>query len=108
MKKNGLKYPLIATVALVWGLIIYKVVNGLGNRETITPLTTSPKMVEYYQPADSFVLISDYPDPFIPKEDTAKEEELKQPEKNNVTVTEATVLASPKPVFDPTTAIQYS
>ena len=101
MKQKNLKYPLIVGVSLVWGLIIYKVVNGLGNNETVTTMAASQKKINYNQPVDSFALMADYPDPFIPKEEDSKDDnnELKQAVKNDIPVNEVKIAAPPKPVL---------
>jgi hypothetical protein len=71
MNQKILKYGLIAAVALVWGLIIYRIVDGMGGDDG-TPTIKSANVTgaAYVAPADSFMLIADYPDPFIPGVDT--------------------------------------
>ena len=104
MNQKKLKYPLIIGTALVWSLIIYRIVKGLGNEDRIAPLTASQKKIDYNQPADSFILVANYPDPFIPAGETVDSiEVLEMP--NNATVNPASVPAQPE--FDPS-IIQYT
>jgi hypothetical protein len=73
MNHKYLKYFLILGVILVWGLIILNVVKGVSPQKTTnSDIKKRNSHVENYQ-LDSFVLIQDYPDPFLPSEDSLKE-----------------------------------
>jgi hypothetical protein len=73
MNHKYLKYFLIFGVILVWGLIILNVVKGVSLQKTVhADLKRRILPVANYI-ADSFVLIQDYPDPFLPSCDSLKE-----------------------------------
>lgn len=67
MNQKILRYGLIGGVALVWGLIIYRVVDGLGEDDA-PPFVKSAvvKADVLEKEPEKFTLIADYPDPFIP------------------------------------------
>ncbi len=71
MKQKKLKYILIGGTLLVWGTIIFRVVEGVsqGNpiTNTSTPVANKPESVS---PEEHYTLIADYPDPFIRDTDT--------------------------------------
>jgi hypothetical protein len=72
MNQKIVRYCLIAGVVLVWGLIIYRVIDGLSGDDTILPAALPPaKAALLADKSDSFNLIADYPDPFLPVEDSA-------------------------------------
>ena len=60
------RYFLIAGVTLVWGLIIYRIVSGMGGDDYKMPFAQKQETFQYAVQTDSFALIADYPDPFIP------------------------------------------
>src|SRR5690349_14975588 len=71
MNQKPVKYLLIGGVALVWGLIIYRVVTGLSPDDNLPALNAPNTAATSYVPlSDSFTLIADYSDPFIPGSDT--------------------------------------
>src|SRR5688572_33482241 len=71
MNQKALKYFLVGGVDLVWGLIIYRIVDGLGTDDNMPVLKASGVSAKSYIPTtDSFTLIADYSDPFIPGADT--------------------------------------
>ena len=71
MNQKALKYFLVGGVAVVWGLIIYRIVDGLGTDDNMPVLKASGVSTKSYIPTtDSFTLIADYSDPFIPGADT--------------------------------------
>ncbi len=74
MNQKPVKYLLIGGVVLVWGLIIYRVVDGLSPDDVPAIKAANPLAVTYVPPADSFTLIADYSDPFIPGSDTVDAE----------------------------------
>jgi hypothetical protein len=69
MKPKISKYLLIAGVALVWGLIIYRVVSGFDNDGPAIPIQPITNSFEQVVKKDSFTLIADYPDPFLGDEE---------------------------------------
>jgi hypothetical protein len=71
MNPKALRYLLFAGLAIVWSTIIYKVINGLkGNDDKVQESFRTAKF-DYSTPKDSFSLIADYPDPFMPGNDRA-------------------------------------
>lgn len=75
MNQKPVKYLLIGGVVLVWGLIIYRVVDGLNPDDNIPAIKAANTLTNaYVAPADSFTLIADYSDPFIPGSDTVDAE----------------------------------
>jgi hypothetical protein len=71
VSQKTLRYFLFVGLAAVWGTIIYKVIKGLNQNDDIPAVQTSkgPK-IDYYKPIDSFTLIANYPDPFLPQGDS--------------------------------------
>ncbi len=77
MNQKPVKYLLIAGVVLVWGLIIYRVVDGMNPDDNIPAIKAANTLTTaYVAPADSFTLIADYTDPFIPGSDSVDAEAL--------------------------------
>jgi hypothetical protein len=75
MNQKRVKYLLIGGVAVVWGLIIYRVVDGLSPDDNLPALNAPNAVATSYVPlSDSFTLIADYTDPFIPGSDTVDAE----------------------------------
>lgn len=66
MNQKAVRYGLIAGVAVVWGLIIYRVVDGLTGDDDLKPgiLAVSKNAVPE-EKEERFTLIADYPDPFL-------------------------------------------
>ena len=66
MKNKKVTYILIPAVALVWGLIIYKVFYYVKAEpdfsSNVQIMPVKAKKIEF---ADTFSLINDYPDPFL-------------------------------------------
>jgi hypothetical protein len=75
MNQKILRYGLIGGVTLVWGLIIYRVVDGLGDDDALPFVKSAVVKADVLEKEpEKFTLIADYPDPFIPGgegEDTA-------------------------------------
>ncbi|MET1260652.1 hypothetical protein ABV409_14995 [Flagellimonas sp. DF-77] len=67
MKKHGKTYLLLALVIAIWGLLGYKVVNGLGPKEPNLPLNTErPILTEATKTKrEPLVIATDYRDPFL-------------------------------------------
>jgi hypothetical protein len=100
MNQKNVKYLLIAGLALVWGTVIFKIIKGLGSKETVTTSMYKAAFINYDQPRDSFTLMLDYSDPFLPGDEDAS-------------VADSAVLTLPvkdplpaKPVYD-LSKIQY-
>lgn len=71
MNQKKVRYFLTGGVALVWGLIIYRVIAGLSQDDELPPISNAGiRPVSQAPVNDSFVLIADYPDPFLVDEDT--------------------------------------
>jgi hypothetical protein len=73
MNKSYVKYFLIAGVVLVWGLIVVNVVKGVSYPTGEKPYVQVTHTAGEQPLDDSFLLINDYPDPFLPVLDTATE-----------------------------------
>ena len=73
MQQKKLRYFLIGGVTLVWGLIIYRVIIGLSFNNPL-PTINSPiaRQISESSDSDNFVLIADYPDPFLSEMDTVE------------------------------------
>jgi hypothetical protein len=74
MNQKVLRYFLFAALAVVWGLIIYKIINGSGHRDSAAPLLSVKGETSYHSPQDSFILIANYSDPFLPDDSVDSEE----------------------------------
>jgi len=73
MNNKYFKYCLLLGVILVWGLIILNVVKGISPQKTV-PADIKKEMVHIGRNlTDSFSLIQDYPDPFLPLSDSLAE-----------------------------------
>lgn len=70
MENKYLKYVLIGVVVIVWGAIIFRVAGGVSGPDATPAVIPHPVKKEVAALPDSFVLFADYPDPFIPEEDT--------------------------------------
>lgn len=70
MNQKTIRYFLIGGVALVWGLIIYRIAvaaTGDDGINAASPLHTQPASLPV---PDTFSLYANYPDPFIPDTNT--------------------------------------
>jgi hypothetical protein len=78
MKNKKLTYFLIFVVALVWGLIIYRIFAAASGDDDIIPVTSGKPAKEVYNdfsiPKDTTKLLLNYRDPFglVPFKDTTK------------------------------------
>lgn len=89
MNQKPVKYILIGGVVVVWGLIIYRVVDGLNPDDNVPAIKTSNTIAPAtILTTDSFTLIADYSDPFIPGSDTVN---------TAAALTEKAVAAPPPP-----------
>jgi hypothetical protein len=97
-----MRYFLVAGAAVVWGLIIYRVASALHDNDPKALSTRPASSFNYTTKADSFLLIADYPDPFIAAE---YDEDTVQAvvDKN---AGQVNVISSPVPSFD-RSSVQY-
>lgn len=66
MNQKYVRYFLIAGVTVVWGLIIYRVVEGLSGDDDLLPVTmNTAKLPVLAEKEEPYRLIADYPDPFL-------------------------------------------
>jgi hypothetical protein len=72
MNQKPVKYFLVVGVVVVWGLIIYRVLDRLNPDDVPVIKASNTIATTYTPPTDSFSLIADYTDPFIPEEDTVE------------------------------------
>lgn len=79
MKNKKVTYLLIAVVAGVWGLILYRLFNAVGQGDDLPPVTTVHQVKEQYNDfslvKDTATLKLNYRDPFglsKPKDTTSK------------------------------------
>jgi hypothetical protein len=61
-----LRYSLITAVAIVWGVILYKVFTALNKEEENQSLALPAKAITYAVQKDTFSLLANYSDPFLP------------------------------------------
>ena len=67
MNQKSLRYFLLAGVILIWGVIVFRIINGLNNNDDpANPVRKKVASINYNITKDSFLLIANYPDPFIP------------------------------------------
>jgi hypothetical protein len=108
MKQQSLKYLLFGLVALIWGLIIYKVIKNIGGNDDKLTTLPSKKKVDYTAPADSFTLLADYPDPFLPATEVTDSIDINEPIDQSSNVADISNINTQPPVsvFDPS-VIEY-
>ncbi|HEY0066751.1 MAG TPA: hypothetical protein VGB46_05300 [Flavisolibacter sp.] len=66
MNQKALRYVLIAAVVLVWGAIIYRIFAALGSDDGPEPGTAVASKPLKQAARDSFSLLANYSDPFLP------------------------------------------
>jgi hypothetical protein len=67
MNQKVLRYALLTGVFVVWGVIFYKVLAALGREENFPKtLVSAPDSTEYTHKKDTFSLLANYADPFLP------------------------------------------
>jgi len=72
MKQKNLRYVLLTGVALVWGIIISKVIAALNQADPAIIVTNGKETTADSVPKyENFSLYANYPDPFIPETDTS-------------------------------------
>ena len=66
LKSKKIIYLLIMLVAVIWGLIFYKIYSNFGGKKQAEKnFTPSVAIVENVQVDSIFTLLLDYPDPFL-------------------------------------------
>lgn len=84
MKPKKNRYILLAATVCVWGIIIYKIVIALNkNTDYILSVIKKKDSITVIDKNDSFFLYQNYPDPFLPENDTITTEFSKN--NNNAT-----------------------
>jgi hypothetical protein len=77
MENKKLKYGLIVVVIFVWGAIIFRVAGGMSAPD-LPAATVRSQPVAAAPVRNTYVLFADYPDPFIPEEDSLDEIDIKK------------------------------
>jgi hypothetical protein len=68
MQKKGMTYILLAAVAMVWGLVFYRIFSSLGEEETWKPKSSNSFVADTSSEiSENFVLSLNYRDPFLSK-----------------------------------------
>jgi hypothetical protein len=74
MENKYVKYGLIIAVISVWALIVFRVIKGFGKSE-VPPTENKHSPVNGYKSLDdTFSLVLNYPDPFLPTLDSVIED----------------------------------
>ncbi|MEO0573312.1 MAG: hypothetical protein AAF039_16515 [Bacteroidota bacterium] len=86
MTKNQKTYALLAVVLAVWGILGFKVVNGLGPKEPVAQEVRldTPFVVQTMEKREPIVIAANYRDPFLgtpPKSQEPKKKVKKKPVK---------------------------
>lgn len=111
MNPKMLKYFLITGVALIWGIITFRIIRSLSNN---TPVVSVPQLAapdfNYTIEPDTFFLFADYPDPFLPDEENSDTGNISEPQ--SITNTDPGLNQPPQQTvpadsFDPST-IKYT
>ena len=99
MKNKYLKYLLIAAVACVWGTILFRIVNAMGDkRPPVISRNELPATISTEQGNRHYILVAQYADPFL-KDVALPVELMAQP-------LAAAVVAPPPPPVD-VSFVQY-
>lgn len=101
MNQKVLRYVLLTGVFVVWGVIFYKVMAALGEEENFPKtLLSAPDTTEYSLKKDTFSLLANYADPFLPigSLETPDSSDT-DPLKNNSAVTQVQPAINPQPVL---------
>jgi len=69
MNNKYLRYSLMGAVVLIWGIIVFRILNGLGGSEAPAIGGRPVQHAEISSSIDTFTLYADYPDPFIPEKE---------------------------------------
>jgi hypothetical protein len=78
VQQKNLKYILLLGVAAVWGIIIYRIIDGVGNDSPSPKLSFQPASFKVKDSTDQqpYTLLLDYVDPFGAEEETASTNNL--------------------------------
>jgi hypothetical protein len=91
MENKYIKYLLIIGVVLIWGIIVVRIINGAEQQNKQIVVIPAVQTINYEKRKDSFSLLANYPDPFIPETDSLNEDSLY---KTNFTKNSATRIDS--------------
>jgi len=72
LKNKGVTYLLLAAVCLIWGIVIYRLISGMSDDETIDFAQSNEKFVDLDSVSETYSLIASYRDPFIGKSTIVK------------------------------------
>ena len=91
MKQKSLRYLLLSASAVIWSIIIYRLIDSFKGDEAPTDQKSSSASFTYNIQKDSFILFANYPDPFIPKDDSSgiepgRRPDISKPAINNIPV----------------------
>jgi hypothetical protein len=65
MKNKKLTYILLPAVALIWGLILYRVFSHSDDDDMMMQNPVKPGLDNIEMKRDSFAIVANYPDPFL-------------------------------------------
>jgi hypothetical protein len=104
MENKYMKYGLIVVVIVVWGSIIFRVVGGISGPDVPVSAGRPRPKVEAPVSREQYVLFADYPDPFVPEEDSLDAVETRKPggQAAPYTASAPPVAVAPKPAPPPT------
>lgn len=86
----------MAAVALVWGLIIYRIFGALGNEDGAGPETAVASKPLKSPVRDTFSLLANYSDPFLPADAVLQE----------IVIDSSTLISNPATVNTPATVTE--
>lgn len=109
MKNKKLAYLLVPLVLLIWGHIIYKLVVGYSEVETVMEdIAPAPVLKEVQLKTEAYELYANYADPFLKRQ--PKGDNVVTTPTTNTTTQHATVVpvkVEPKPVQEKWPDIEY-
>ena len=80
MSKQAKTYVLLGLVLLIWGIIGFKVVNGLSaSSEPVVVMEPTRDLPKITKKKDTFTLIANYRDPFLGTTPVSKKKPAKKP-----------------------------
>jgi hypothetical protein len=65
VKNKKVTYLLLTTVALVWGLIVYRIVAGMSDDTKVKPNNKKKEVSLYTEEKEVYPLLLNYSDPFL-------------------------------------------
>jgi hypothetical protein len=78
VQKKGVKYVLIALVVLIWGLVVYRIVQGLDQGGAVPVTVAHEAPAAPVTKVDTFSLVLNYPDPFLDQVDSVVEDPVEK------------------------------